>query len=151
MNLKQMFRQYSRLINGPKLFCSISIPESDFDCFAFHFQYPETQDLFNFVRNPKTIVNVLVERILFQTFQFKFEGIWLVGCFGFNGLLRQYFSLHLAVSQREGEWKLIEERKNIQTTPTRTYCKRSRTPRHWKFTQHHPTTPKFERKHKFNL
>ena len=26
---------------------------------------------------------------------------WLVGCFGFNGLLRQYFSLYRAVSQRE--------------------------------------------------
>ena len=31
---------------------------------------------------------------------------WLVGCFGFNGTLRQYFSLYRAVSQREGE---IEE------------------------------------------
>ena len=28
---------------------------------------------------------------------------WLVGCFGFNGPFRQYFSLHRAVSQREGE------------------------------------------------
>ena len=28
---------------------------------------------------------------------------WLVGCFGFNSLLRQYFSLYQAVSQREGE------------------------------------------------
>ena len=27
----------------------------------------------------------------------------LVGCFGFNGHLRQYFSLHRVVSQREGE------------------------------------------------
>ena len=27
---------------------------------------------------------------------------WLVGCFGFNGPLRQYFSLYRAVSQREG-------------------------------------------------
>ena len=43
-----------------------------------------------------------------------------------------------------------DERKNVQTTPTRTYCKRSRplpycypncsTPRYWKFTQHHRTT-----------
>ena len=32
-----------------------------------------------------------------QTIQF-----WLVGCFGFNGPLRQYFSLYRAVSQREG-------------------------------------------------
>ena len=30
---------------------------------------------------------------------------WLVGCFGLNGLLRQYFSLYRAVSQREGEGK----------------------------------------------
>ena len=28
---------------------------------------------------------------------------WLVGCFGFNGPLRQYFSLYRAVSQRGGE------------------------------------------------
>ena len=28
---------------------------------------------------------------------------WLVGCFGFNGPLRQYLSLYRAVSQREGE------------------------------------------------
>ena len=28
---------------------------------------------------------------------------WLVGCFGFNGPLRRYFSLYQAVSQREGE------------------------------------------------
>ena len=28
---------------------------------------------------------------------------WLVGCFGFNGPLRQYFSLYRAVSQRMGE------------------------------------------------
>ena len=76
----------------------------------------------------------------------------LVGCFGFNGPLRQYFSLYRAVPQREGERgeKRIDESKNVQTTPTRTYYKRSRplpyhnpnckTPRHWKFTQHHRTT-----------
>ena len=28
---------------------------------------------------------------------------WLVGCFGFNGPLRQYFSLYRAVSQRKGK------------------------------------------------
>ena len=28
---------------------------------------------------------------------------WLVGCFGFNGPFRQYFSLNQTVSQREGE------------------------------------------------
>ena len=31
--------------------------------------------------------------------------ILLVGCFGLNGPLRQYFSLYRAVSQREGERK----------------------------------------------
>ena len=44
----------------------------------------------------------------------------------------------------------MDESKNVQTTPTRTYCKCSRplpycnpncrTPRNWKFTQHHRTT-----------
>ena len=59
--------------------------------------------------------------------------------------------LYQAVSQREGErGGRIDESKNVQTTPTRTYCKRNRplsycnqncrTPRHWKFTQHHRTT-----------
>ena len=34
---------------------------------------------------------------------------WLVGCFGFNGPLRQYFSLYRAVSQREGDrgWLVV--------------------------------------------
>ena len=47
---------------------------------------------------------------------------WLVGCFGLNSPLRQYFSLYWAVSQREGE----RREKNVQTTPTLTYCKPSR-------------------------
>ena len=101
---------------------------------------------------------------------------WLVD-FGFNGPLRQYFSLYRAVSQRLVGWLVwvertfetvfqsisgrlpergrkrresIDESKNVQTTPTRTFCKRSRplpycnpncrTPRYWKFTQHHRTT-----------
>ena len=33
----------------------------------------------------------------------RYRLIWLVGCFGFNGPLRQYFSLYRTVSQREGE------------------------------------------------
>ena len=33
----------------------------------------------------------------------RFYLCWLVGCFGFNGPLRQYFSLYQAVSQREGD------------------------------------------------
>ena len=40
---------------------------------------------------------------------------WLV-VLGFNGPLRQYFSLYHAVSQREGErGKRIDESKNVQT------------------------------------
>ena len=75
---------------------------------------------------------------------------WLVGCFGLNGPLRQYFSLYRAVSQKEGEREIIDESKNVQPTPTRIHCKCSRplptliqtnrTPRYWKFTQHHCTT-----------
>ena len=53
-----------------------------------------------------------------------FSRSWLVGCFGFYGPLRQFFSLYRAVSQRVGErGERIEESKNFQTTPTRTYCK----------------------------
>ena len=52
------------------------------------------------------------------------------GClvvFRFNGPLRQYFSLYRAVSQREGErGERIDESKNVQTIPSRTYCKRIR-------------------------
>ena len=33
----------------------------------------------------------------------SWKSFWLVGCFGLSGPLRQYFSLYLAVSQREGE------------------------------------------------
>ena len=61
---------------------------------------------------------------VFHLFPFEF---WLVGCFGLNSPLRQYFSLYRAVSQREGERKeMIDEGKNVQTTPIRTHCKRSR-------------------------
>ena len=77
--------------------------------------------------------------------------LWLVGCFGLNGPLRQYFSLYRAVSQRVGEREeRIDESKNVQTTPTRSYCKRNRLlpycnqncrmPQHWRFNQHHRTT-----------
>ena len=41
-----------------------------------------------------------------QTFLNKTQHVTqLVGCFGLNGPLRQYFSLYRAVSQREGERK----------------------------------------------
>ena len=65
-----------------------------------------------------------------------------VGCFVFNGPLRQYFSLYRAVYQRgRKKREVIVESKSVQTTPTRTYCKHNRplpysypncrTPRHW--------------------
>ena len=100
---------------------------------------------------PKNSWNGILCNSLIQP-QFEMFGpFWLVGCFGFNGPLRQYFSLYRAVSQREGErGERTDESKNVQTTPTRTYCKRNRplpycnqncrTPRHWKLTQHHRTT-----------
>ena len=51
----------------------------------------------------------------------------VVGCFGFDCLLRQYFSLYRAVSQRgRKKTERIDKRKNVQTSPTRTYCKRNR-------------------------
>ena len=78
---------------------------------------------------------------------------WLVGCFGFNGLLRQYFSLYSGRLPERGRKRRerIEESKNVQTTPTRTYCKRNRplpyyhpncrTPRHRTFIQDPSITP----------
>ena len=77
---------------------------------------------------------------------------WLVGCFGFNGPLRQCFSLYRAVSQREGErgekgqtrLKMSKQPPPAPTASTIGQCPTlfqiSRTPRHWKFTQHHRTT-----------
>ena len=74
---------------------------------------------------------------------------WLV-VFGFNGPLRQYFSLYRLPERGRKRRERIDENKNVQTTPTRTYHKRSRplpycnpncrTPQHWEFTQHHRTT-----------
>ena len=42
------------------------------------------------------------------SFPFLSPSGWLVGCFGFNGPLRQYFSLYRTVSQREGERRETE-------------------------------------------
>ena len=43
---------------------------------------------------------------------------WLVGCFGFNGPLRQYFSLYRAISQREAERReRIDESKMSKPPP----------------------------------
>ena len=77
---------------------------------------------------------------------------WLVGCFGPNGPLRQYFSLYRAVSQREGERGekgQMREKMSKQpppaptasaTGPCPTIIQISTTPQHWKFTQHLRTT-----------
>ena len=43
----------------------------------------------------------IVAPTTFQGYGIEFG--WLVGCFGFNGPLKQYFSLYRAVSHREGE------------------------------------------------
>ena len=72
----------------------------------------------------------------------------MVGCFGLNGPLRQYFSPNLP---ERGRKKRNDKReKNVQTTPPAptastegpcpTLIQISRTPRHWKFVQHHHTT-----------
>ena len=44
---------------------------------------------------------------------------WLVGCFGLNGPLRQYFSLYQAVSQRKGEREreMTDESKKCPNNP----------------------------------
>ena len=76
---------------------------------------------------------------------------WLVGCFR---LLREYFSLYQTVSKTErGKKKreMIDEREKcpnnlhphllrLQQALARLLSKISRTPLHWKFTQHHRTT-----------
>ena len=92
----------------------------------------------NCVASLKSLACILEEKLQSQD---------LVGCFGLNCSSKQYFSLDQAVSQKKGESKeMIDVRINVRTTPTRTNCKRptliqiNRSPRHWKFTQHHRTT-----------
>ena len=72
--------------------------------------------------------------------------VGFVGCFGFNGPLRQYFRLYRAVSQREGdrgEKKKMRVKMSKQPPPVGpcpTISQIRRTPRYWKFTLHHRTT-----------
>ena len=47
---------------------------------------------------------------------------WLVGCFGLNGPLRQYFSLYRAVSRREGERKEVIDERKKRTSDLRVRC-----------------------------
>ena len=75
-----------------------------------------------------------------------------LGCFGFNGPLKQYFSPYRAVSQREGErgekgQKRVKMSKQLPPAPTAsavgpcpTLTQTSRTPRPRKFSQRHRTT-----------
>ena len=49
--------------------------------------------------------------ILIYPFSPPSPALW-VGCFGFSGPLRQYFSLYRAVSQSEGERREKDERKD---------------------------------------
>ena len=42
-------------------------------------------------------------KLIWASSLFLVNNTWLVGCFGFNGPLRQYFSLYRAASQRDGE------------------------------------------------
>ena len=93
-------------------------------------------------------------RLLFRSGRSNYSGNaaigWLV-VLGFNGSLRQYFSLYRAVSQREGERReMIDERKKVQaptaravgSCPTTCISQINMTPRYWKLTKHHrPTRP----------
>ena len=49
-------------------------------------------------------LNALTITVAVKMEERRFDG-WLVGCFGLNGPLTQYFSLYRAVFQREGERK----------------------------------------------
>ena len=56
-----------------------------------------------------------------------------VGCLGFSGPLRQYFSLYRAISERGQKKKeKIDERTYVQISPI--IIEISGTPRQWKFT-----------------
>ena len=78
------------------------------------------------------------------------EVCWLV-VLGSSGLEAVFQSISSRLPERvRKKREMIDERKNVQTTSTRTDCKRSRSccsiiqisrmARHWKFTQHHHAT-----------
>ena len=52
---------------------------------------------------PVGVVWTFVLSSIFSLFFLPLWETWLVGWLGFNGPLRQYFSLYRAVSKREGE------------------------------------------------
>ena len=76
----------------------------------------------------RTLQSELIELLLFVQKELCFcatqcgkrshEIGWLVGCFGFTGTFRQYFSPYRAVSERGRKRReKIEEIKNVQTPP----------------------------------
>ena len=80
-------------------FCVVLFPRDVFD---------EIWDLIESVSEgfPSYFCYMLTTWTILQSFSSSdLTECWLVGCFGFNGPLRQYFSLYRAVSQREGERK----------------------------------------------
>ena len=118
--MTQTFVYSSYSIRQSKLFKSFESYESfikyELGSGSFHSVVP--LPLFNSVKVRLWIYCVrFCQKVLFT----NVGSCWLVGCFGFNGPLRQYFSLYRAVSQRQGERReRIDESKNVQTTPTRT-------------------------------
>ena len=102
--------------------------------------------------NLKYSTGLIMEHIFPHRYHLS-HSCWLVGCFGLNVPLRQYFSLYRAVSHRERERKkkeMTDERKMSKQPspkptasavgPCPTVSQISTTPRHWKFTQHHRST-----------
>ena len=116
-------------INQFKVLISFTLKYSHFNIFIKIYQ--------------KHVLTKNITGVFTRNQTFSLNGIWLVGSVGFNGPLRQYFSLLLffrfnspfrqyfglyrAVSQREGErGEMIDERKNVHTLPTCTYHKGNR-------------------------
>ena len=64
---------------------------------------PDTGSLLNDGENINKKNKTISERLIIT--ETKKSDSWLVGCSGFNGPLRQFFSLYRDVSQREGERK----------------------------------------------
>ena len=55
---------------------------------------------------PKCTLKYIIDKLFLITLSYLhiYDDVgWLVGCFGLNGPLGQYFSLYRVVSQREGE------------------------------------------------